>query len=126
MNRRGAFDFKDGDEVNFRTMLQRLMVELVREEDEASQQRGQQKQAAVLSAVEEAKRLRELKKQEALERSRQRQANPAYFQQRADLNVPPPKALVAADEVEEDSEEHTSDDPFRSYKSSARPKVFVL
>ena len=30
LNRRNAFDFQDSDTVNFRTMLKRLMVELVK------------------------------------------------------------------------------------------------
>ena len=107
------------------------MVELVKDEEKAAQQRGEEKREQTLSAVDEAKRLREQKKLEALERSRQRQANPEYFKQKAELNqAPKPKlvAVEAAEDVEEEEEgpeEPQDDDPFRSYKPKGRSKVFV-
>lgn len=130
LNRRGAFDFKEDDEINFRTLLQRLMVELVKDEELAAQQRGEEKREQTLSAVDEAKRLRDQKKQEALERSRQRQANPEYFKQKAERNQAPAVAeIVPAENVEEGEEEDKGesqeDDPFRSYKPKGRSKIFV-
>ena len=113
------------------------MVELVKDEETEARKRGNEKQTEMLSAAEEAKRLREQRKQEAIERSRQRQANPDYFKTKAELNTPPPETKAvsgqegenatestAEDEADEKTEEEDID-PFRSYKPNSRPKVFV-
>ncbi len=116
--------------VNYKTMLQRLMVELVKEEAQAVERRTAEIQQQQASQLDEAKRLRELKKQEALERSRLRQANPDYFKQKAELNTKPEQnstedSAPVVDEEENNTDNGSSDDPFRSYKPSSRSKIFV-
>jgi hypothetical protein len=131
------------------------MVELVREESLVAERRVESSREAALVAVEEAKRLREERKREALERSRQRQSNPEYFLKKKesaagrepvaiDLVPSQPSSDIpsAALEEEDDSSNHvqnhsgksdaysndTTDsnyDPFRSYKSNTRPKIYV-
>lgn len=139
--RRDKLDIPE-KQINHRSMLQRLMVELVAEEsvkveinttiaiDEANKKR------------EEAKALREHKKLEALERSKQRQSNPEYFDKIKELNTKPDKIIetTANDAVEasvtdgteakmlaeeEDDDDKVQQDPFRSYVSKQRSKVYV-
>jgi hypothetical protein len=145
LNRRGAFDFKETDTVNFKTMLQRLMVELVAEEAAEAEERTNRALREKMAADEELKRERDRKKAEALERSRQRQANPEYFKQKTALNQKPQQetsadghdpsadqpsasneAIAAAEEDERDEDDAGKNaDPFRSYSSKTRSKVFV-
>lgn len=83
-----------------------------------------------MSDKDDAKRAREQKKQEALERSLARQADPAYFSKIAESNVKVVQA--SADESVADDEEpavaddpHDPDfDPFKP-KSNGKFKIFV-
>jgi uncharacterized protein YdiU (UPF0061 family) len=138
--RRGAFDL-DEDKVNFKAMLQRLMTELVAEESREAELKTKAADEAVAAKFEAAKQERERKKQEALERSRQRQADPEYFKKRTEENealaakekarVEAVAALEAQQSVQEDEGEGSdgesgdANDPFRTYKSKGRSKVFV-
>ena len=84
---------------------------------------------------EEAKVLRDQKKLEALERSRARQADPAYFIRRTELNKKPekeqaPEVIEAetTNESENDPEsiEDLDFDPFKPSSSDRRRfKIFV-
>ncbi|RYG69272.1 hypothetical protein EON64_03145 [archaeon] len=134
--RRGAFDIEE-DKVNFRSMLQRLMVELVKDEEQRAAQRLEAQEAEAAARREEAKRERERKKAEALERSKQRQANPDYLELRRQANAEleqKNKVRVIGEEgagdgeVVEDEEEvkdSTPIDPFRIVNSKTRNKIFV-
>ncbi|CAE7821321.1 unnamed protein product, partial [Symbiodinium microadriaticum] len=124
LNRRNAFDFTDEDTVNYRTMLKRLMVELVKDEEIAAAEKVKVIEEKMETDMEKSKRIREEKKREALERSRQRQADPNYFKQRAEANVIPEKVAepVAVDEHddEEDEVETSSSNPFETYRPKGR------
>jgi hypothetical protein len=122
-------------------MLQRLMVELVADESREAEMKTKAADEAVAVKLEAAKQDRERKKQEALERSKQRQADPEYFKKRAEENealaakekarVEAVAALEAQQSVQEQNDEESegesggADDPFRTYKSKGRSKVFV-
>lgn len=133
LNRRNCFDFKDEDTVNFRTMLKRLMVELVKDEGERAVTKEQESKVKMETAMEASKRIREEKKQIALERSRQRQADPEYFKKIVDNNVKPVKEEQSAEESEglereeeqEEEEEQAEVDPFRSFVPKGRAKIFI-
>jgi membrane protein involved in colicin uptake len=133
LTRRGAFDLEDST-VNFKTMLARLMRELVDQE-------AKEQEAAVAAKVEEhkseadkAKDIREQRKQEALERSKQRQADKAYFEAKLQANseaqerIKEKKAENSATEPaideEDSSQERGEADPFRLVPTG-RSKVFV-
>lgn len=130
--RRNALDIPD-DRCNYRTMLQRLMVELVKEEEALVAAKYQAIEDEKQRQRDEAKRERERKKQEALERSKQRQAsNPNYFQQKQEvIEVPKPtiQEEITPTEDEEtnpfDNNSSDDNDPFRTYKSSQRNRIFV-
>lgn len=133
--------------VNYRSLLQRLMEELVKDEEAAASERQRQKEAEAAEAREKAKQEREAKKQEALERSRQRrEADPTYFERRkvaeittstfTDSNNVAQETLVdestekkKVEEVDEEQHEEKDgdepDDPFRSYKNKSRSRIFV-
>lgn len=119
-------------------MLQRLMVELVADENAAVEQKTKaiDEEAAVVR--EKAKAERELKKQEALERSRQRQADPEYFKKRVEVNEEGVAAKekakleiseMAAEPVEEAGDNSDgdvqNDDPFRTYTKKSKNRIFV-
>jgi len=149
--KRNCFDL-DEEKVCHRTLLQRLMVELVmisntndmkyillfkfipkvKEESVVQEER-------VLNAINsnyaerEAKKLeREKKKQEAIERSIARQNNDAdYFKKKYAINEE--KKVTSEGNLDEsvgDTEDISSDniskeDPFRNYVSKQRSKIFV-
>lgn len=132
LNRRDAFDFKDDDTVNFRTMLKRLMVELVKDEEEKAVVKEKQSREKMETAIEKSKRIREEKKQAALERSRQRQADPEYFKKIADNNVKAVKEVPVAesggDDDQQDQEEREDSgevDPFQTFTPKGRSKIFI-
>jgi hypothetical protein len=146
--RRNAFDI-DPETANYRTMLQRLMIELVKEDEAKQQERLKQKELEAAEAREKAKQEREARKAEALERSRQRrEADPEYFQRRQQtqskdlLNVtgagtesgqqevkrdgPLVQEInVADDDDNQNSSEPKELDPFRAYKPTGRNRVYV-
>jgi hypothetical protein len=116
-------------------MLQRLMVELVAEESKLHEVKVESALNEANLVRDAAKLNREQKKLEALERSKQRQANPEYFQERISANsdAVASKAAKAAvitemtvenEEVEE-VEVKTNDDPFRSYTTKTKNKISV-
>lgn len=127
--RRNAFDLTDEKKINFKTLLARLMVELVKEEDEATLARENEILAARATAALALKKERDLKKQEALERSKQRQSDPNYFKKISESNIQPEKSKVETAEVcEEDNEESPTTeseiDPFRIVKST-KSKIYI-
>jgi hypothetical protein len=130
LNRRNAFDFTDEDTVNYRTMLRRLMVELVKDEENVAIEKATASAEKMETEMEKSRRIREEKKREALERSKQRQADPEYFKKRADANVKP-EPVASAEPVDEGSDDDKDDDekgpsnPFESYPSKGRSKIFV-
>ena len=129
---RGALDLPEGG-INHRAMMQRLVQELVKVESKLEQEKVNSDAARLHEEREAEKRLREQRKAEALERSRQRQADPNYFKSRADLNKEGKEVLEAKksepvtpldQEEEEEAEAQGVDDPFRATKKG-RAKVHV-
>jgi hypothetical protein len=107
------------------------MVELVKEEDIIVAKKNEELEKERMNALEAAKELRERKKQEALERSRQRQADPNYFKKIADLNVKEVPKLDSANDISESNEDclkessaAVDDDPFRTVPST-RSKIYI-
>ena len=100
--RRNKFDFASEDEVNPRSLLQRVIRALVedqqvQEEDERrvlEEERGE-------SLKDRLKREREERKREAVERSRQRQAERNYFSQKKAANEEGLRRGEIKEEVEE-------------------------
>jgi hypothetical protein len=135
--RRKAFDLNE-DKVNFRSLLQRLMTELVKEEEiKAATQLTEQEAIAAIKR-DEAKRERERKKTEALERSKLRQADPAYLEAKKKTTIQSVSAIEALGDAAKDEPmtsqteadttielEREQVDVFRSYQSKSRNKIFV-
>lgn len=115
---RGKMDLTEGS-INHRSLLQRLVQELVSQEAQQAQVKIESDTVRIYSERDAEKARREILKAEALERSRARQADPAYFAQRAELNKVPITKEVAV-EVEEGGEEEEEEeviaDPFRRAK----------
>lgn len=87
LNRRNAMDIPE-KKINYKSLLQRLLVEVLKDEAAAVKEKEDNRLAQEEAARKEALRLREIKKQEAIERSKQRQAaNPAYFAEKARINT---------------------------------------
>lgn len=138
LNKRGAFDIEEKN-VTFKTLLQRLMVELVKDKVEKEEVVVANAHSSALAASQAAKEAREEKKRLALEKSKARQSDPNYFASRVNSNEEAKKrqaekaaqdALAAIDGDEELEEEDTDNkaaenDPFRSYASKSRSKIFV-
>lgn len=137
--RRGAMDIPEG-QANYRSLLQRLMVELVKEQDHLNQLRVAELEAKQKEGRDKFKEERERRKQEALERSQKRRENdPDYFTKRKesaavlvqdDLNATTTSSQQQPCETVEEEEEEpetipVSTDPFRSYQPKSRSKVFV-
>lgn len=111
------------------------MVELVKDEEKKDSIKIEAATVAANVARDAAKVERERKKAEALERSKQRQSNPEYFAQKGVSNTEgaamkakrlEEAANIPVETVEEQPEdEPTVDDPFRSYSSKSKNKVFV-
>jgi hypothetical protein len=134
--RRGAFDFKDEDTVNFRSLLQRMMTELVKDKQLKDEERSSKSLSDANEKRDTAKEDRERKKLEALERSKQRQQAKGYFDQRVEANT---NAKLAAEQklknqientfevtVDEEEEETVKEiDPFRSFTSKSKNKLFI-
>lgn len=137
--RRKALDIEESN-INFRTMLQRLMIELVKEDNRKQDNCVEKAVIDMQVQREKAKAEREEKKRIALEKSRERQlADPEYFKKRAEENVAAAmkkEAEVAssassmADHVDAETDDNGMDvimpnDPFRSYATKSRSKIFV-
>jgi hypothetical protein len=108
------------------------MVELVKDEEAVATEKARQQTEQLETEIEKSKRIREEKKREALERSKQRQSDPNYFAQRVEANSqanqPKPTVIENGDPTEEDSpeeEEVTASNPFDSYSKKGRSKIFV-
>lgn len=129
--RRMAFDFKDEDTVNHRSMLERLIKELVKDEEKKTNDKVVALEDERRAARELAKKQREDKKREALDKSKARQSDPEYFKKIAELNVKPipTESLEVVEQVDtEDSSENSNqtatNDPFR-IDAKRRSKIFV-
>jgi hypothetical protein len=114
-------------------MLQRLMVELVKDEEIVAENQARLNTEQLETEMEKSKRIREEKKREALERSKQRQNDPNYFAKRVEANSlanqpqPTSQPLVSEDdsiEEKEESIEVVSSNPFDSFPK-VRSKIFV-
>lgn len=104
LTRRGIFDEVFGPngekrKIHFNACLEVLVAELVKEKEERDCQRGEEMEKAKLDGAHEGETLAEKlarekaeRKQAALERSKQRQADKAYFDERKKLNEENPKA----------------------------------
>jgi len=149
LNRRGKMDLPE-ETITHKTLLQRLIAELVSDEASVAQQAVSVAEKKNQDEREAARFLREQKKAEALARSEARRAaNPNYFAEKQQLNVKPLRQEGSAggggegtegqgqgqvegeneDEDEEETENKNDNDeednPFRTYKSKARPKIYV-
>lgn len=138
--RRGAFDFKSEDQVNFRSLLQRMMTELVKDKQQTDEERSSRALSSATVQRDAAKEEREKKKLEAIERSKQRQQAKGYFDQRVEANTTAKNAAeeklknqqvtavestddATFDEEEDEAEEEI--DPFRSFTSKSKNKLFI-
>ena len=132
--RRNILDIEES-QINYKSMLQRLVKELTKEETELMEANLALKSINLKASLDEAKILREQKKQEAIERSRQRTQNSNYFTSKAELNK---ARIINEDKIKRDEdfekdvqifEEGDVDipdlnfDPFRTKKG--RSKIFV-
>lgn len=88
LNRRNAMDLDEEKvQINFKTLLQRLVQELVKEEENNTLEHTTVVIDQAQLKRETDKAMREEKKKEALERSKQRQADKDYFIKKQELNV---------------------------------------
>jgi len=146
-------DLKEED-ICFRTLLQRLMTELVSDKGKRDEASCAAAQADTRAKQDLAKEAREARKLLALERSQQRQqADPNYFKKREEANesgknaaeekrvakATAAAAAAAAAGVEgsdqlanEEEEEEKGEggpiseaDPFRSYVDKSRSKIYI-
>jgi len=87
LNRRGAMDIEE-EKINHKSLLKRLIVELVKDKDKEVHEKEERRMAAVAAERAEALKIREAKKQEAIERSKARQAAKGadYFAEKAKVN----------------------------------------
>jgi len=131
--RRGAMDIPE-DKANYRSMLQRLMLELVNEQEQQNQQRLAETEAKQKAERDRLKEEREQRKQEALERSqKRREQDPEYFTKRKEAAAEIQESTTEIDPpiIEEQKEEEHKDtssaeiDPFRAYQPKGRSKIFV-
>jgi hypothetical protein len=133
--RREAMDIPEG-RANYRSLLQRLMVELVKEQDQLNQLRVAEMEAKQKEQRDKLKEKRERRKLEALERFQKRRENdPDYFEKRkesAALSHDLKNTTIASEEQSQPYEENdvsesapVDSDPFRSYQPKSRSKIFV-
>jgi len=129
--RRDKLDIPD-DQINHRTMLQRLMQLLLEDEKQAANTKEAGEEMKRMEKINDAKAERERRKQEAIERSKARQQDPSYFNKKVESNVAPEKTNLegleelnsATNEDEgDDGDEGTDSDPFSSNKRATRGKI---
>lgn len=130
---RGAMDLADGT-INHKSLLQRLVQELVKFETQAASQKVETDAIKVRETFDAEKKLREQRKAEALERSRLRQADPDYFSKRTEMNKEGKETLdskksepvtpIGENDESEENDDEDDTDPFRTAKKS-RSKIFV-
>lgn len=127
--RRDCLDL-DEEAINHNSMMKRLVQELVKDEARITEERTTSAVDIAKRARDEAKALREVKKQEAIERSKARQAQKYYFEAKKGNNAVPTRGMDTGNNVGGDAGEDnkkTSDDevdPFR-IGPSRRSKVHV-
>ena len=141
LDRRKCMDIPE-KEINHRSLLQRLVKELVKEEEANYNNEIAVKEKQRLDELEKTKAEREKKKAEALERSRKRQQDPNYFANKAANNdqlkakeeekvknraISNNKDENGDDNEEEEEEEEEEgegeDDPFRITTKTRRNKM---
>ena len=131
--RREALDIPD-DQINHNSLLKRLIEELVKDEAKMTEERTETAVDVAQQERDAAKVLREQRKKEAMERSKARQAQRGYFDEKQTANETGQKNLddksngvesEEADADEKDAEKPDDDDPFRSYKPSGRSKIHI-
>eukprot|EP01038_Epipyxis_sp_PR26KG_P007530 gene7530-10258_t len=131
--RRNALDIPE-NMINHKSLLQRLVKDLVEEEQKIAEVKVEQALCQNAIIRDEAKTEREKRKQEALARSQMRQKDPNYFTQKQEANVKKaesienkeePSSLDSTnDDNENEEDQNLSFDPFRSYKSG-RSKISI-
>ena len=126
--RRDKLDIPE-DEICHKTLLQRLMRDLLEEEQQIVDDRAAVVAAEQMCKLNAAKAERERKKQEALERSKQRTQNSNYFATITDMNkLPAVKDLTTLEELSSTDKSQTEDmpdsDPFRALKVS-RSRIHI-
>lgn len=87
---RSALDIPE-EKINHKTMLLRLIQILLEDEQRAADEKTAVLEAEMLKKNAALKELRDAKKMEAIERSKQRQQKSEYFESKSELNVPPEK-----------------------------------
>jgi len=128
--RRDAFDFENEDSVNYRSLLERLVRELVKDEEKQTVEKNNKIEEEKRKERELAKQIRDEKKREAIEKSKKRQMDPNYFQKISQANVKPEPVESTAsseqvqDEVILENEVVNEEDPFR-ISNKQRNKIFV-
>lgn len=136
--KRDALDLPE-KEINHRNMMRRLVEELVRQDNVKVAEHTAVLEKERLDDLAVRKAERERKKQEAIERSKARQANKDYFQSKKEASEKgeqllkkakedPSIEVVQVGEEDDDEDDDDDDDPFRSYKPKKKglgPKIFV-
>lgn len=117
----------DEDKINHNSMLKRLVEELFKDEAKVTAERTAVAVNTAQHQRDSAKAIREKKKQEAIERSKARQAQKDYFDAKKEANAEPQMTLVGEEPITaEDSEEEGKEDeidPFRIGKPGRGPKI---
>ena len=129
--RRGAFDL-DENAVCYSSLLKRLMRELVIDENVINSKRSSGVSEDAQIARDLSKQVRDEKKREAIERSKQRQSDPLYFER---INEQNKKHVIEAtdstndtsavlDEIEtfDDDTEKGSKEPFDPFRPTYSEK----
>jgi len=131
LTRRGKMDLPE-EMVSHKSLLCRLITELVADEAAVAERAVALAEKKNSDEREAARLLREQRKAEAIARSEARRNDPTYFKQKQELNVAPAQIEEkdANGKIEEDDDGDSdevvgNDDPFRSYKAKARPKIMV-
>ena len=130
LERRGAFDIPE-EQVNHKSIMQRLVQVLLEEERRVANEREANREAERIAQLNAAKAAREQKKLEALERSKLRQQNPKYFEAISESNkAPEKKDLQDLEEVDSSggtdvAEQHetSTEDPFSPFAHRGRAKI---
>lgn len=86
LTKRKALDIPD-DEINYKSMLRRLLQVLVKEEEQLAAEKEEKRLLEYKEKIEAVKKIKEARKQEAIERSKARQSsNPEYFSNKMKMN----------------------------------------
>jgi hypothetical protein len=120
--KRNCLDIPE-ENINHRTMLQRLVQVLLDEENKISNEKSSSIESEKMAASNAAKLVREQKKLEAIERSKLRQNNPTYFKELAEKNVAPKKSeLEDLEEFNLSNDVINSSDELDPFQSNFKPK----